>query len=291
MIKKWNWIGLVLTVVAVSTAEETCTIRLAYQDRVVDGLIVAGLEQNFFAKEGVNIQGSLFRSGPECSEALLQGSADMATMGDAAAVILIGNHGNRFEAILAHGGGEKRHRIVAQKEIKALQDLQGKRVAVKFGTSTHAGLMRFMQEKGLQWNLVDMAPNLQMTALVSGEVSAIVASEPTPSQAESKLGVTALANLSGLQNQYPVLLVANKQWKSKNERCIFKVEKALQSAEQWVKLHPDLLGNSLAERSGISIPLARKSMELHDYSVKKPKAFQYSLDHIAEFLRKEGYLD
>lgn len=287
----WKWLGLILLFVEFSLAGEQCTVRLAYQDRVVDGLIVASIEQNFFAKEGVLVQGSLFRSGPECSEALLQGSVDVATMGDAATVILLGNHGNHFQAILAHGGSEKRHRIVAQKEIHSLQDLQGKMVAVKFGTSTHAGLMRFLQGKGLKWNLVDMAPNLQMTALVSREVSAIVASEPTPSQAENKLGVTSLSDLSGLQNQYPVLLVANKQWNSQNAGCVVKIEKALKNAEEWVKTHPDLLAKSLAERSGISISLARKSMAMHDYTVKKPKDFQSSLDRIAEFLRGAGYLD
>jgi len=287
----WKWMGFLLALVKISIATEPCSLRMAYQDRVVDGLIVASMEQNFFAKQGITVQGSLFRSGPECSEALLQGSVDVATLGDASAVLLIGNHGNRFEAILAHGGGEKRHRIVAQKEIRSLQDLQGKRVAVKFGTSTHAGLMQFLQLKGLRWNLVDMAPNLQMTALVSGEVSAIVASEPTPSQAEKKLGVTALADLGNLENLYPVLLVANKQWKSRHLSCVNQLEKALQNAEEWVRSHPDILAKSLAERSGISIPLARKSMALHDYSVKKPKAFQSSLDRISEFLRRAGYLD
>ncbi len=283
---------LLLTgMISFASAGDQCSVSLAYQDRIVDATVVAAVEKGLFAKYGVQVNGSLFKSGPECTEALLQGGANMATMGDAAAVILLASQEKSFEILAAHGGGEHRHRIVALPSINKIQDLQGRRVAVKFGTSTHTGLLKYLAKNHYSWDLIDMAPNLQMTALAAGEVSAIVASEPTPSEAESKGKGKVIADLSGLGNEYPVVLVVNKKWLSQNRDCSSRVIKSLADASAWIASHPDEMAAILAKRSGMKVETAKKSMSLHQYQIKTPAQIQHSLEEIKLFLVKQGLID
>ncbi len=233
-----NWLKFILVLSTFLTAAETCQVNLAYQDRVVDAAVVAAVENDLFAKNGVKVQGSLFKSGPECTEALIHGGVDLATMGDAAAVILLSSQGKSFSILVAHGGGERRHRVVAKLGVTNPMELQGKRVAVKFGTSTHTGLLKYLAKNNMQWELIDMSPSLQMTALSAGEVSAIVASEPTPSEAVAKMKGSVIADLGGLGNEYPVVLVASKKWLAQNKECGDRIVKVLSDGAAWITSHP-----------------------------------------------------
>lgn len=286
-----KWMPLLLLSFTLAQTPDKYSVSLAYQDRIVDAVVVAAIERGFFLKQGIQVKGSLFKSGPECTEALLHGGADVATMGDAAAVILMASQGQSFEILASHGNGEHRHRVVAKLGIKSPKELEGKLVAVKFGTSTHAGLIKYLEKNHYSWKLMDMSPSLQMTALVAGEIFAFVASEPEPSQAEYKGMGHVIADMGGLGNEYPVLLVANKKWLVNNKESGARMVKALQEASVWLSKNKDEMALVLADRSGMSPETAKKSMSLHQYEVKTASGVKASLAGIKNFLVKQGVID
>lgn len=267
----------------------------AYQDRVADLASIVAVELGYFQDEGLkNVKTMMFHSGPACVEALIYGKADFGTIGDTTAII-VASTGQPVKIVASHGGGENRHRIIARygSGIESIRDLVGKKIAVKKGTSTHGGLMLLAKKYGLNLDpyLVDMSPSDQLTALATGAVDAIVASEPTPSIAEVKGYGYEVATCGGLNNTYPILLVVRTDFAEKHPKVVVKVLKALIRATEFIREHPKEAAAILANLTGIPTEAVEKAMSYHYYQVKLDDEVKNSLNSMAAFLKEIGKIE
>ena len=269
------------------------TVRFAYQDRVADAASMIAFEKGFFRDEDLVVKPMVFSSGPACSEALLSGSADIGTMGDTTAVIAVAR--SPVKIIASHGGGEHRHRIIVAKDsaIRSPTDLVGSRLAVKKGTSTYGGLLAWARSVHLDLSKVkvtEMRPEDMGDALISGAVDAIVASEPTPSVVEQR-GGRQLATLGGLDNNYPILLVARNEFIAAHPEVATAFLRAMRRAAQFIQEHPEQAAEVVAAKTGLSTDVATRAMAHHYYSLQLDETTRASLDGIADFLVAQDMLD
>lgn len=275
-------------------AEVDGALRFAYQNRVGSGLCIIAVENGYFQAEGLQLRTFRFNSGPACAEALYSGSADIATMGDTTAVITV-SRDDRFRIIASHGAGEHRHRIVVRGNdpIGRPEELPGRRVAVKKGTSTYGGLLAFCAERNIDIasiDVVDMRPQEMPDALVSGSVDAFVASEPTPSLAEAR-GARELATLGGLGNSYPLLVVARAEYLREHPREVAAFLQAMHRAEGFIAEQPADAVVILSRVTGLSADATRRAMDRHLYRLVLDGKTRRSLESTARFLREEGAVD
>lgn len=267
----------------------------AYQDRVADLASIVAVKLGYFEDEGLKgIRTMMFHSGPACVEALVYGKADFGTMGDTTAILIAASK-QPLKIIATHGGGENRHRIIARygSGIRSIKDLVGKKIAVKKGTSTHGGLMLLAEKYGLDLDpyLIDLDPSSQLTALASGAVDAIVASEPTPSIAEYKKYGYEVATLGGLNNTYPILLVVRSEFAERHPEVVVKVLRALIRASRFIHEHPAEAAGILANITGIPVEAVMKAMKYHYYNVTMDPRTVESLESMAKFLRDIGKIE
>ena len=264
----------------------------AYQDRVVDAVSIIAVEKVFFRQEGLSLIPRMFSSGPECMEALISGSAAFGTMGDETAIIVGSKKGDSFKIVCALGNGEHRHRIIVSNNsgITKIADLEGRRIGVKKGTSTHGGLVQFEKRHGIDINdeMVELPPSLQLTALVAGEIDAIAASEPTPSQAEAGGYGRELATLGNLNNTYPVLLVVNSDFAKRNPEIVAGVIRALARAEAYIKDHFDESAMIISHITGLNAEVTKKAMGYHRYGVILDDETVDGLRATSNFLKEIG---
>jgi len=268
-------------------------VRFAYQDRIADAVSVIAVENGFFAKEGLQVKPMMFTSGPACTEAVVSGSADIATMGDTTAVISVARA--PVTIVASHGGGEHRHRIIvkAGSSIRFPRDLVGKRVAVSKGTSTYGGFLAWARARKLDLSkvrIIDMKPEDMGTALLSGAVDAAVASEPTPSVMEEK-GGRQLATLGGLGNNYPILLVTRNDFLREHPEAATRFVRAMSRAAEFVRSHQEETAQIMARKTGLSPAATAKAMKLHYYRVQLDRQTRASLREIADFLVQQKILD
>ena len=288
------FISLLFCCIAVCLLTAACTdtkkgeFTFAYQDRVVDAVSIVAVEKGFFREEGLALIPRMFSSGPECMEAFTSGSAVFGTMGDETAIIVCSKNAASFRIACSLGNGE--HRVANNAAITKISDLEGRRIGVKKGTSTHGGLVQFEKRHGLDLNdeLVDMSPSLQLTALAAGELGAIVASEPTPSQAEARGYGRELATLGGLNNTYPVLLVVNSNFAMQNPEIVFSVIRGLARAEVYIKDHFDEAAEILSHITGLNVAVVTKAMGYHRYGVILNDEIVDGLRSTAIFLKEIG---
>lgn len=283
--------GIFLGAASLAPAAGPPAVRFAHQDRIADAASVIAVRKDFFAEEGLSVEPFRFSSGPASGEALYSGAADIGAMGDATAVIALAR--NVGLVILAsHGGGEGRHRIVLRPglTLDGPSGLKGKTLAVKKGTSTYGGLLAYLAANGLSagsLRLVDMRPVDMPEALSAGSVDAICASEPTPSLAE-KRGGTPFADLSGLGNAYPILLMGRQSFVDDHPDAVVQFLRAMERATRFVTDRPEETAGILSQATGLEPDLCLKALHRHVYRLNLDEAMVESLSKTARSLADHG---
>ncbi len=265
-------------------------VSIAYQDRIGDVPFILMAEGGAGGKAPYSWK--RFSSGPETAEALVTGSVNMATMGDTTALQVLSRYPGRFVLIGSHSSGPGRHRIVVSAKdtsISSLEDLTGRKLAVKRGTSTHGGLLLVEKQTGvkLTGNILDLKPGLQLNALAAGEVDAIVASEPTPSIAVANGFGRVLTSLRVDGMGFPIVILADKTWAHGHKEEITGLLDRLSSL--YPSLDTDASVTLLESVLGLKAPVLRASMALHDYSFTPAGDLTCELTVLHRALSAQGF--
>ena len=168
-----------------------------------------------------------------------------------------------------------------------MADLEGKKLGIKLGTSTHGGLMLFAKKHGLDLKkeLIDMPPSLQLTALGTGELDAIVASEPTPSMAVQRGFGHELATLGGLGNTYPLVILANRNFANTRPDDVKSFLKAISRATRFINNNPGEATAILSRVSGLGNEVITSALGRHSFNNRMSQQTTNSLKSTARFLK------
>ncbi|WP_029913933.1 ABC transporter substrate-binding protein [Pelobacter seleniigenes] len=282
---------MLLSLGLLHSAQAAEELGFAYQDRIADAASIIAVDQGFFTEFGVTIQRYRFSSGAATAEALYSGAADIGTMGDTAALILLARNPG-LTILASHGGGEGRHRLVTRADLQlhSPAELAGLTLAVKKGTSTYGGLLSYLQAHQLPLSslkLVDMRPSEMAPALAAGSVDIICASEPTPSLAEQQ-GGHAFDDLAGLGNDYPILLLASSSYASRHPQQIANFLRAMAKAVDFINNNPRQAATIVARKTGLSEELTDRAMQRHVYALKLDTNTLASLKKTGQMLLNAG---
>ncbi len=288
------WLSLVaITLTLLSQApmaHAADTIRFAYQDRIGSVLPIIAVKMGYFADQGIKIKPLRFSNGPACAEALYSGAADIATMGDTAAIIAVVRDAD-FRIFASHATGEFRHRLMVMQDAPwtSLDDLKGKRLAVKKGTSTYGGLLAALDRAHIDpstIHILDLSPSTMITALQSHSIDAFAASEPTPSIAEEQ-GARQLLTFGGLHNLYPILLLGRGKFLAEHAADMERFVTALAKAQAYATTHPREVAALMSAETGLSPQSAQSAIGRHQYRLRMDKDIIASLQKTAEFLKAQ----
>ena len=268
-------------------AQSADEIRFAYQDRIGSVLPIIAVNKGYFADQGLIIKPLRFNSGPACAEALYSGAADIGAMGDTAAIIMLARD-PRFVIFASHATGEHRHRLMVRRDAPytSLNDLKGKRLAVKKGTSTFGGLLAALEHAHIDpttIDIIDLAPPTMITALQSASVDAFAASEPTPSTAEEK-GARQLLTFGNLGNLYPIVILARREFLPQHNSSIERFVKALTKAQEYAATYPTEVIALMSAETGLSPSSTRAAMQRHQYKIRLDGEVIESLKKTTDFL-------
>jgi len=190
-----------------SVGEAADRLRIAYSSISAAYLgIWAARDAGLFAKEGLEDQIIFIPSATQLAQVLVAGDVDIASLGggpvmaadlSGADLKVIGNNVNKL--IFS---------IHAKPEIKSMDDLRGKRIAVsRFGSSAdiaaRAALRKFNMDPTKDVTLLQLGTMSNMFgALKSGAVEASVVSPPTQFLSE-KLGFKEVVSVTEMDLAYP----------------------------------------------------------------------------------------
>lgn len=244
------------------------TIHFAYQTGVNYVTAMVAERMGFFEAYGLHVEGRIFTSGPLVSESIISGSAEIGMMGDTPAIIAVTK--NLPVTIIASvAGGPERNRLMISREsaIKDLNDLEGKRIGVAYGTSSHGALYSLAHEKGFSMDkveLMNIRPTDMVDAMATHQVDAVLVWEPTPSLIEAEGVGRELITLACIGNEFPTFLMVNNRLLERSPEIVVQFLKALEKANIFIH-----------ENWEESIEIASQVTGLHKEIVEKAMAYIY----------------
>lgn len=289
--------ALAVTVQTATHADAATVCRLAYTAKVHYAPQILALKKGWFSGPGVTVQGvdPGMSAGIAAAEALVSGSADVAVMGDVPAVFALAS-ARPCVLIASYGGGENMHSIIvsASSGINTPRDLIGRRIGVHFGSSTHGAVYRYLQANNIDpaaLTLVNVPQSSLVEALISGDIDALAASEPAPSLALDKAsGSRLLSTLSGLGNEYPLMLVASRDFADAHPEVIRMLVAGTRKAVDYINADPEASGSEVGTVTGTPVRLEQSTLRRLTWQVRLDQGILESLEQTAEFLHKTGRL-
>ena len=153
----------------------THTLRIGIIPAYAFGIYWLVQDQGF--APGVNMEFSVFPSGPPAIEAMVGGSVDAITVGSVPPLAAMYKKVADFREISICGDASGLFTIYGAPDVKSLADLEGRKIAVTSGTNFDFFLDVVLSNNGLQdmpMTRVNMEPIDGQAALIAGAVDATV---------------------------------------------------------------------------------------------------------------------
>ena len=222
------------------------TIRVGYCNKVCYESFMIAKEKGFFNELDVNVEAIIIPGGgTDVSSALLQGTVDLAAMGDTPAVQNL-NKTDKTSIVCRYGYSESMHVFVARPnsgiDINDLSTVEGKTVGVQKGSSTEGALLDWMNANNIDTKKVTwkyLQPNIQVDALSKGDVDMIASSQPNPQKALHLEGTYVVGTSEGLGNYYPLILLGSNSVIAEKSDAVNAVVNALKKASEYMNENPE----------------------------------------------------
>ncbi len=219
---------------------ESITIGNA-QSLECDTLVYIAEDQNFFAKNGLNVTIRNYTSGMEAVNALSNGIVDLAATAEFPLVKKAMNQ-EKINAIVSIDKSQLQD-LIGRKDrgIVNVSDLKGKRIGVTLGTISQFYLGRFLTLHGIDLQdvtIVNINPSQSADALTNGSVDAIITWQPYANNIETELGNNAtIWPVQSSQTTY-IVEVARNDWIAQHPDIVRRYVNALAQAEDYFVQHP-----------------------------------------------------
>jgi len=269
-------------------------LRLAYPNKIQYAPFIIGTgAEGRFAAAGIQVRPVIVTGGIDAAEALIAGETDIAAMGDVPAIILLFRD-MRFQVICSYMESPAMHRMVAapNRGIAAIRDLQGKRVAVHHGSSTHGALLAHLAEHGIDpasITFVPLTPDNFPEAMLRGEVDAIAGSEPWPQNVLDRVpGAAEIGALTVTGNSFPHLLVANRRYLEEHREEVDRLLKEVGDIEADISSRPDRAAEAVARVTGRTPGAEAQAMTALGFRLDFSPDVADGLKKTAAFLKAQG---
>jgi len=300
--KKWGVTILVVVVVAIAIIivatrkKEPTAVKFGYQPVASNYPFFVALEKGFFEDEGLRVKPVKFQSSNTAAEAMVTGRivSDASTT----MTVLLGIEARspgqlKAYAFQTHTKTDFLESIIVRKGagIRSLSDLKGKKIGIFPGSFnkkiTELVLKDFLDPEE-DVTLVPMAPPLQLQALSSGQVDALVSYEPTTSIALEKGLAEVLEHApweKHVMDPFPaVAYCLPTKFIETNPDVARRIVRAMYKAIDYIRNHPVEAARTIPKYTPVernlaaklNQPLQQKADEVDRDAVQKVSDLLYS---------------
>jgi sulfonate transport system substrate-binding protein len=250
-----------------------------------------GALEKRLADQGITVSWSEFTSGPPLLEALGAGALDFGATGDVPPLFAQAAGGALYY-VGVYRGSPAGSAILVRKDspIKTLEDLKGKKVAFKRGSSAHNVTVKVLRKAGLKPDDVeqlDLAPPDAAAAFKNGSIDAWSIWDPYLAIAEADPDTRILTTAEGIVDSYSYFL-ANKDFTDENGTVIVNVLDELAKVGRSAQDNLDATIKELSEITGVptevtSVTLQRPGADLGSVTTVTDAAAAYQQALADEF--------
>ena len=256
--------GLVLQPTAGGAQQPALKMTLFGQPSVNNDSIWMAMEKGFYQQEGLDITYRLFPSGTTAFQAFQTGQGDIVMTGDLPSVQYFFRANGDYRTIAVIERDAKGYVAVAQKSITRPQDLAGKTIATRVGSTGSWFISEYLSKNGVDASKVavkNLDTQVLPAALCGGDIAAFFIWQPVGSRTLEICPDKAhyLTDASGYVQGY-LVAGARPQWlNSAQGRDI---------AVRW--LHATMQGRDVAEKDfGAVAAYAKSKLDLSEKATRE----------------------
>ncbi len=252
-------------------------------------------EKGYFLEEGVEAIIKPFDSGKASFEAMLKGEVDLSTV---APTPIMFNSFRRddFSIIASFVYSHDDVKVIARKDsgIKTANDLRGKRIGIRFGTTGQFFLAAYLDYNGIgaeQIEAVDIAPYKLPKALEVGQVDAIIVWEPHARNAQILLGQQAVRLPSSQIYKEYFNLMAGRMFTQNNSELLERILRAIHKASIYAKNNPLEAQAIITEKLGLPPNLATSLWDEFYFGLSMDQSLLLVLKSEARWAMESGLVE
>lgn len=211
--------------------------------------------EGLFRKEGLDVTIRDFGSGATVLETFRTGEGDITTVGDLTSIIYWAQS-NKNLRVFAAMLRDNNEAAVARTEIKTPQDLKGKTIGTRVGTTGSYFIDMYLKKNGLKptdVTIKNLDPDALIAALDRGDIAAFFLFQPFPHRALEVSGsrVRVLTNSAGYHNNYGVL-AARPKWIEDNRDTLLRFVRGAVQGKEYAGKNPGVIFKYASEKYKMS---------------------------------------
>lgn len=261
-------------------------------------------QEGLFAKNGLNVQMKWFDGYLESLQALAAGQLDgnSQTLNDT--VAFAGDAVKGEVAVLVNDNSAGNDKIIVTQDIKTIQDLKGKKVAVEEGVVDDFLLSLALEQAGMSRKDVQIVPletGAAAAAFAAGKVDAVGAFPPFWLTALKRPGSKTLISSKEFPGAIPDLLVVTEKLVQEKPEQVQALVKTWFDIRDFMEKNPQKADEIMAKRAGVSLEeLAlfkegTKFFSLQDNLVafsagNSMKHLSFAAQKMADFMKGIGFI-
>lgn len=252
-------------------------------------------EMGFFEDEGLDVTLVPFSSGKAGLEQVLQNKLDYCIVAELP-LTLAALERKPFSILATIFSAERDHRLIARADrgITSPTTLRGKTIATAPGTTADLVLdliLRAGEVERSEITIVPLTAEEMPNALVTGRVDAASTWEPYLHQAATALkGNSLVFDAFDVQGIFSVTvnLVSTRATAHERPEEAARLLRALASAQQYIRSHPEESMAIAARSSGLSISTLRDLWRTYRFELRLDQSLLISLEDTSRWVIKRG---
>ena len=270
-------------------------VIIAEGSQPIGATIYVAYAKGYFAREGLEVTLQPHTSGRDALNAVLQGTADLATTAETP-IMHATLSGHELYAIATIATTDKDMAIVARNDngVVLPADLKGKKIGASAATNGEFFLSTFLVVNGLSMNdieFVDVQPEEMVDALVNGEVDAVSTWQPHLGRAQEELGAKGTTfDGSGLYT-FTWNVAATQDFVHGNRTTVEKILQALNTAAEFMSAEERESQRIVADHLSLDEAQLNRQWALFDFDLTLTQSLLMSLENQAQWIIRRGNED
>jgi sulfonate transport system substrate-binding protein len=259
---------------------------------------IAVTDGGFAERYGVKVDIAKLPTGVEANEALLTGAIEVGEVGITPFVTLLSRSPDVVAiGVVSSGGGLYRTVVATDSPYQSMDDLKGKKVAIRVGSGNYSAFLTYIASRGWKetdFQIVNVGDTEAIAALAAHSVDAVIYWEPIVSVLIAKGIARPIFSFKGIVEN-PVFLVANRKALAERPQAFAKYLAAFMDGQ--ALLTQDVpkaaqLVTAAMNRSGQQIDgkAIEMSIPATDYKIALTDAAKADAKANFELLKKAGKL-
>ena len=259
--KRFTFVLIISIILILTSSSLSCSskannfepITVAYTPYIETGLYWIAENQNYFSKNGLNVTFDEYSAITPAVNDMLSGKVDI--VGNISEFpVVSGAFQNSDISIISCVSTSENICLVGRKDrgISQVSDLKGKKVGTIQGTITDFYLSTLLSLNGMTSQDITII-NVKsaagaVSAIVNGDVDAVIVGQPYADSAETQLGSNAFLQSAQSYQPLNILAASTKEWVSNHPDAVNKFLKSLFQAEQFLTSNPDKAENIVQQK-------------------------------------------